>query len=96
MWGKIWNAIIGWLTKRESAAVAIDGFDRLNMRQNEWIEHVERRLRASEKRADECEEDRKELHKRADDCDEDREKLHTKVSGLESKISELEVKTNGH
>jgi chromosome segregation ATPase len=77
---------IGWLLKKEGAAVAIEGYDRLMGR-------LENRLAIAEKRLDECDDDRTELHKRADDCDEDRHELRREVHDLKDKYEDLEQRT---
>lgn len=64
----------------------VAGWDRLTDRQNEWIDRIEKRL-------DDCDEDRAELHKRADECDEDRQELREQVAGLKDKFETLEENT---
>jgi archaellum component FlaC len=90
-----WLKWLFGLLKGNGAATAIEGFDRLTGRQDEWIDRIEKRL-------DDCDDDRAALHKRADECDKDREKLRealinhrTKINGLETKVGDLELRTNG-
>jgi chaperonin cofactor prefoldin len=83
--GELFRAIWGWLWRTEKASVAIEGFDRFARR-------MENRLKATEKRMDECDEDRAELRMavggltvKVNECDEDRTELRERIDALESK-----------
>lgn len=83
MWNWI-TSVLTWLFKKEGAAIAIEGYDRLYNRQNDWIERTEKRL-------DDCERDRDELHKKmgcleikVDECESDRRELRERIEVLET------------
>lgn len=73
--------------RKEKIEPVIQGYDDL-------LGHWAKLIEPLEKRIEECEEDRAELHRRVDECDQDRRELRAKVANVEYKIEDLEERTS--
>jgi len=88
--GEVARAIWAWLTRKEKASVALEGFNLLSGSQRDFNEQILHQLNTQNERLDECDQDRADLRTEVNalntkvaECDEDRKELRDRIETLE-------------
>ncbi len=89
---ELFCSIWKWITRKEKSSAAIEGFDLLSISQREFNTQILRQLNAQNRRLNECEDDRNELHAKVggleikvDECEQDRQELRERMEAVENK-----------